>query len=75
MRAETLVALFIMLGLLLRRDAQDMPRFRWENFTTANGLPNNHVSACWSTVTASGPALKTVLGSYENGTWKVFRPS
>ena len=23
--------------------AQDMPRFRWENFTTANGLPDNHV--------------------------------
>ena len=20
-----------------------MPRFRWENFTTANGLPDNHV--------------------------------
>ena len=25
----------------------DMPRFRWENFTTANGLPDNHVfSVC-----------------------------
>ena len=23
--------------------AQDMPRFRWENFSTANGLPDNHV--------------------------------
>ena len=21
----------------------EMPRFRWENFTTANGLPDNHV--------------------------------
>ena len=23
--------------------AQDVPLFRWENFTTANGLPDNHV--------------------------------
>jgi len=24
---------------------QTLPRFRFENFTTANGLPNNHVFA------------------------------
>ena len=23
--------------------AQDMPRYRWENFTTADGLPDNRV--------------------------------
>jgi ligand-binding sensor domain-containing protein len=52
--------------------AQDLPRFRWENFTTANGLPDNRVySVCvdggriWAG-TDNGLAL------YENGKWRVF---
>jgi len=38
---------FLLLAMLLLTAptaiAQDMPLFRWENFTTANGLPDNHV--------------------------------
>ena len=29
--------------LALPAVAADLPRFRWENFTTENGLPNNRV--------------------------------
>lgn len=54
----------------------DMPRYRWENFTTANsGLPDNHVynvcvdgSRVWAG-TDEGLAL------YENGKWKVYKPA
>ncbi len=53
-----------------------MPRFRWENFTTANGLPDNHVfNVLRGWQTASGRAPKTGLALYENGKWQVFRPA
>ncbi len=53
----------------------DMPRFRWENFTTANSpLPDNHVfnvcvdgSRVWAG-TEGGLAL------YEDGKWKIYKP-
>ncbi|HXN45944.1 MAG TPA: hypothetical protein VN893_04845 [Bryobacteraceae bacterium] len=54
----------------------DMPRFRWENFTTSNSpLPDDHVfnvcvdgSRVWAG-TEGGLAL------YENGKWKVYKPA
>jgi len=68
MRA-TIIAAFLAASALF---AQDLPRFRWENFTTANGLPDNRVySVCvdggriWAG-TDNGLAL------YENGKWRVF---
>jgi ligand-binding sensor domain-containing protein len=51
-----------------------MPRFRFENFTTANGLPDNHVYA----VLVDGDrdriwaGTDDGLGLYENGKWKTF---
>ena len=49
-----------------------MPRFRFENFTTANGLPDNHVF----TVLVDGDRIwagtENGLGLYENGKWKTF---
>ena len=39
--------LFAMLAAVIAislANAQDMPRFRWDNFTTANGLPDNQVA-------------------------------
>src|SRR5271169_3417147 len=53
----------------------DMPRFRWENFTTANGLPDNHVF----TVLVDGDRVwagtENGLALYENGAWKTIRPA
>ena len=42
---KILLTLIIAVGLATTAfaAAPDMPMFRWENFTTANGLPNNHV--------------------------------
>jgi ligand-binding sensor domain-containing protein len=55
--------------------AQEMPMFRWENFTTGNGLPDNHVYS----VLVDGPRIwagtDNGLGLYENGKWKIFRPA
>ncbi len=52
----------------------DMPCFRWENFTTANGLPDNHVFNVAVDGKRVWAATENGLGLYENGTWKVYRP-
>src|SRR3954469_20190865 len=54
--------------------AQDMPMLRWENFTTANGLPDNHVYCVLVDGKRIWAGTDNGLGLYENGTWKVFRP-
>jgi len=54
--------------------AQDMPMFRWENFTTANGLPDNHVYSVLVDGNRVWAGTDNGLGLYENGRWKVFRP-
>ena len=50
----------------------EMPRYRWENFTTENGLPDNHVFQ----VKVDGPrvwaATENGLALYQNGRWKVY---
>jgi len=52
----------------------DMPEYRWENFTTANGLPDNHVFNVAVDGKRVWAATENGLGLYENGKWKVFRP-
>jgi ligand-binding sensor domain-containing protein len=52
----------------------DMPNYRWENFTTANGLPDNHVFNVAVDGNRVWAATENGLGLYENGQWKVFRP-
>ena len=49
--------------------------FRWENFTTANGLPDNHVFCVLVDGKRVWAGTENGLGLYENGTWKVFRPA
>ena len=51
-----------------------MPRFRFENFTTANGLPDNHVFACWWMAIASGPGPRTVSHSTKTGSGRPTQP-
>src|SRR5208337_2560349 len=55
--------------------AQDMPRFRWENFTTANGLPDNHVFCVLVDGNRIWAGTENGLGLYEKGAWKIFRPA
>jgi ligand-binding sensor domain-containing protein len=50
----------------------DMPRYRWENFTTENGLPDNHVFQVCVDGNRVWAATENGLGLYENGKWKVY---
>ncbi len=64
------------LGLLLLTAATafaaqpDMPRYRWENFTTANGLPDNHVFNVCVDGDRVWVGTENGLALYENGKWK-----
>ncbi len=52
-----------------------MPMFHWENFTTANGLPDNHVFCVLVDGNRIWAGTENGLGLFENGKWKVFRPA
>jgi len=52
--------------------AQDLPRFRWENFTTANGLLNDHVYSVCVDGDRVWAGTDDGLALYENGKWRVF---
>jgi len=52
----------------------DMPRFRWENFTKAEGLPDDHVFNVCVDGDRVWAATENGLGVYEKGKWKVYRP-
>jgi ligand-binding sensor domain-containing protein len=54
------------------REAAKMPRFRWENFTTANGLPDNHVFSVLVDGDRIWAGTNSGLAEYENGQWKVY---
>jgi ligand-binding sensor domain-containing protein len=49
-----------------------MPRFRFENFTTANGLPNDHVYAVLVDGDRIWAGTDNGLALYENHTWKTY---
>lgn len=49
-----------------------MPHFRFENFTTANGLPNNHVYCVLVDGDRIWAGTEDGLAVYENHTWKTY---
>ena len=49
-----------------------MPRFRFENFTTANGLPDDHVFNVLVDGDRIWAGTENGLGLYENHQWKTF---
>ena len=49
-----------------------MPHFRFENFTTANGLPDNHVYAVLVDGDRIWAGTENGLAVYENRTWKTY---
>jgi ligand-binding sensor domain-containing protein len=66
---------FLFAAIQLHLAAADMPRFRWENFTTANGLPDNHVFSVFVDGSRVWAATENGLGLYQNGKWRVFTPA
>ena len=74
MKTRWITTLALLLAASLTA-AQDMPMFRWENFTTANGLPNNHVYCVLVDGNRIWAGTDNGLGAYENGAWKVYRPA
>ncbi len=53
----------------------DMPKYRWENFTTANGLPDNHVYCVLVDGNRIWAGTENGLAKYEDGKWTVLRPA
>jgi hypothetical protein len=49
-----------------------MPRFRFENFSTADGLPDNHVYAVLVDGARIWAGTDNGLGLFEDGKWKTF---
>jgi ligand-binding sensor domain-containing protein len=66
--------LFVMMLLAWGALAQPVPRFRWQNFTKADGLPDDRVYNVAVDGTRIWAATENGLGLYENGRWRVFRP-
>lgn len=52
--------------------AEDLPRFRWENFTTAQGLPDNRVYSVAVDGDRVWAGTDNGLALYDHGKWKVF---
>ena len=51
---------------------REMPRYRFENFTTANGLPDNHVYSVLVDGDRIWAGTDNGLAVYENGKWKTY---
>ena len=51
---------------------QGLPRYRFESFTTANGLPDNHVYSVLVDGDRIWAGTDNGLGLYENGKWKTY---
>ncbi len=49
-----------------------LPMFRFENFTTANGLPDNHIFAVLVDGDRIWAGTENGLALYENHTWKTY---
>lgn len=59
-------------GLTLFAAPPEMPMFQWENYFTANGLPDNHVYCVLVDGNRIWAGTENGLGLLENGKWKVF---
>lgn len=66
------VLLLVAVTLPLVAATPDMPKFKWENFTTANGLPNDHVFCVLVDGNRIWAGTEDGLAVYENGKWKVY---
>ena len=70
-----LLAVWIVLASQALAATPEMPQFRWENFTSANGLPDNHVFCVLVDGTRIWAGTEDGLALFESGKWKVYRPA
>jgi ligand-binding sensor domain-containing protein len=75
MKKLVAVASVLLLAASAIAATPDMPRFEWQNFTSGQGLPDDHVFCVLVDGHRVWAGTENGLGLYENGTWKVFRPS
>ena len=66
------IALMLVAATLAFAATPEMPLFRFENFTTANGLPNDHVYAVLVDGDRIWAGTDNGLALYENHAWKVY---
>ncbi len=69
--ASTILLLLAASGLF----AGELPQFRWENFTTADGLPDNRVYSVCVDGARVWAGTDNGLALYEKGKWRVFTPA
>ena len=69
------LVVLLILAIRLAAETPDMPQFRWENFSTANGLPNDHVFCVLVDDDRIWAGTEDGLALYAGGQWKIFRPS
>jgi ligand-binding sensor domain-containing protein len=69
------LAVLLLAGLPAMAATPDMPRYRWENFTTAIGLQDNHVFSVLVDGKRIWAGTENGLAVYEDGKWRVIRPS
>jgi ligand-binding sensor domain-containing protein len=75
---RNLLPVFVFLASVFALGAQPatravtMPQFRFENFTTADGLPDNHVFAVLVDGDRIWAGTENGLGLYENHHWKTY---
>ena len=69
------ILITIVTALACQAFAQDIPLFRWQNFTTSNGLPDNHVYCVLVDENRVWAGTDNGLGRLENGKWTIFRPN
>jgi ligand-binding sensor domain-containing protein len=53
----------------------EMPRFRWESFTRASGLPDDRVFAVCVDGGRTWAGTENGLALYEDGKWRAFTPA
>jgi ligand-binding sensor domain-containing protein len=67
-----LPSICLLLSAQLLAATPDMPRFRWENFTVASGLPDNHVYCVLVDGNRIWAGTENGLALLEGGKWRVF---
>jgi ligand-binding sensor domain-containing protein len=67
-----LPSICLLLSAQLLAATPDMPRFRWENFTVASGLPDNHVYCVLVDGNRIWAGTENGLALLEDGKWRVF---
>ena len=69
MKKICMITMFLVTGMLAFAAPPKMPLYRFENFTTANGLPDNHVYSVLVDGDRIWAGTENGLAVYENHAW------